>query len=265
MTEESKKIHPAQIITEAFRLWGNNIWAFFLVSAITSLPITLMQSAMALIKARPILTNIILVMFGFVFSMAISFFGSIAMILMVSGAKNNAQFGPLKSLAAAKPYFWKFVTAALASNVFLIMIAMVGIGGINIIAPLLWKTNIILSVLVSSVLGIAALCFLVYFMIRLSLGYFVSVTENKWPIAAMQRSHRLVNGYVNRVVGVYAIFCLLALVAVLPPLLLQVNPESIAFRAYQFLTSCLVNPLGVVIVTIMYYALREVVDTDVRA
>jgi len=270
--EEKKVVHPVAIFKESWGFCQQHFQGLARISAVIYLPVLVisvqMQMQILLKMAKP---NLVFLLLGLMATF-ISTWGHLALTLFVNRAAGEG-WSAGQSLSGAGKYFWPYIGATILT--FLFMAGFWITGGVLAVsaASLLWKINKIIAILLTAAVAIACVSCTVYFMIRWLLYGVLCVTESAGPITALKRSHKLVKGYVNPVIGAY---CLLILVYIAGSIPLSVlgatlrvlgaiggkgNPIMSLIRViYNTALNIVLIPLWASVSVVLYRKLKEAVE-----
>jgi hypothetical protein len=270
--KQKKFVHPLLIFKESWAICWKNMKKMGAIYLIFNLPIAAIYLTPMGNKLQNQKLDLDVFIYVFIPSLILSIWGHIALLLGAKKAVEHEDYTIGQSIGQAGPFFLKYLGTGLIVILFLISLVILGV--MSVVAfPLLLKINKILAISICLIAAIADVGFLVYFILRWSLGTVVCVLENIRPVASLRRSLSLVTEYVHPLVGVYCLYmaiyiaCLLIFVVI--GMFFGLGGDSGESNRIGTIFSTFINtvlmPLWAVITVVLYKKLKEATEANVYA
>lgn len=267
---EKKAIHPIAIFKDGFLLWKKNFLCLSGIYLILHLPVIALQ----ILFPDPRICGLIPGLKGsslgvsFIVCFISSLFDSWAFIALSIGL-NKAADGQIcrimENIKAAGRRLLPCLAIIILYTLLAVLVGVVAILGARVSFILLGSRDMVLYMVLARAVSYLVLITGVYFAIRLSLSFIVSIIEKQRPISASKRSYRLTKNYVSPIVGEYCLLALLFLIFFLPAnffvfLSKEVKIVYHCVIVYYYLLGAIVTPFFVGITVTLYKKLTEAVD-----
>jgi len=260
-------VYPFLIFKEAGRICRQNLAKLSAIYLIFYIPYLFLSGlAIVLPGDQSNMLGIIATLLGL--------WSSVALLVAANKAVRGETFRIGESAIGAKQYFLSYLGVNLLIPIFIIGVLFAwgsfALGNFILVA----KINVIAAFVLQIVFFVAAICLLVYFMIRWALGGAACVLENMRPVDALKRSRILIKDYVNPVVGEYFLFIMATLLAAIPYLVLVsilgnskdgMEIEMLIGAVNNIIINSMLIPFMFIIMVVLYKKLKEVNEANVRA
>jgi len=259
----NNKVSPVEVFGSGFRLWKSKFSDLSAIYLVFYAPMLLLNGLFWMLTgpvkpgSRPTGLSLMMSLVG----LFVGIWSAISFIIEL-GRKDQAGFWA-EDIKQAGRRFLPYAGATILYYLFsagLFILSAVLAGFIS--GGFFGVGKIAVGSIALAVLIIPAVCVLVYFGIRWSLFGIVCVLENLSPVASLKRSYALVKNYVTPLVGVYFLFGLISVLAVLPMFLIGslFKTQQAAYMfgtANHFLMSLFLLPLWFAIDISFYSKIKE--------
>jgi len=259
-----KAVRPWQIFRQALGVWRARLWKFLQIGLVCFAPVLVLGllSANLFPGGKALAHSVIAGGIALVAVVAGVWADLVITVAALKACQDSAGRLTGNALGAAE-FFPAYLGAVFLTSALLTAIAACGISAAYVTARTLLASNRLLAVSIISLVGTAAIAACVYFSIRLSLAPVVCAAEGLGPLAALRRSHTLVEDYVTPVVGVYFLLGLAAFILMAPLFFFAPIPTgdrgvNNLVQVYQYLFSCCFAPLGKCAAVLLYSRLKSI-------
>jgi hypothetical protein len=267
MGQEAVKnnVSPVEVFSSGSRLWWSKFSSLSTIYLIFYAPMLLLNGFIWILSgpvkpgARPTGLSLMMSLIG----LLVGIWSAISFIIEL-GKKEQGGFWA-KDIKDARTRFLPYAGAMIlyylfSAGLFILSAVLAGF----IAGGLFASGKIAMGAIALAAFVIPAICVLVYFGIRWSLFGIVCVLESLSPVASLKRSYSLVRNYVTPLVGVYFLFGLVSVLAILPLFfmggLFKTQQAAYMFgTAYHFLISLFLLPLWFAIDISFYSKIKEAV------
>lgn len=263
-----KAVYPVLIFKEAWGICVKNLMKFSIVYLIFYIPY-LILSGLSLVIAGDQSNMLSLI------SALLGLWSGVALISAAFKAAQGERISIAESiLLGARKYLVSYIAVALLIVLFIVGILFAGASVAIVSYALIGGSGIVPAFATQFIPVVVVVCALVYFMIRWALAGTVCVVEKMGPIASLKRSVSLIKDYVTPVVGEYALFILVTLLASIPYMAWiaifgryndGMEAEIVAGAVNNIIINTILMPFLSVIMVVMYKKLKEAKEANVCA